>query len=277
MKRLMSAVLALSFAACGGKNEANNDGKTAEQSTPDPNALTEDEQLLVDLLIKISNDFYEPSAVRVIDLGDYRLYDASEYSGMGYGSYYGIKVKLQGENKVGGTLNHPYLIRVKVVGAEEAKRAAAEKKFDSSRYWKENWDKCEPNNYPKSDYKTFEEYREHMIQFYLKDYFYEDEASARTAAEEYVDTYEKSTWDNCAEGKWPRSSYSSWEAYRKYEVDQKMDSYFYPFPNSDGPDRSGCYKELSDRDTISVSAESTFNVSKINKALKAYWDERLGN
>lgn len=90
---LVTLVLCLSICACGTQSPS-----AIEQ-------LTEKEHGLFEALIKLTTeDFYEPSAVRVLELGDFR--EKTSYD-LGPDT---VVVRLQGENRVGGTLNHYYLV-----------------------------------------------------------------------------------------------------------------------------------------------------------------------
>ncbi|MBE6559886.1 MAG: hypothetical protein E7662_02070 [Ruminococcaceae bacterium] len=89
---------------------------TTVRETTAIEALNEEEQLLFDALIKMTTaDFYEPSKIRVLEIGDYS--DNSKYAkdDILYGPST-VVVRLQGENRVGGTLNHYY--KVCIIGAE---------------------------------------------------------------------------------------------------------------------------------------------------------------
>ena len=111
---LLVFVLCLSLCACGSSHTA----ETA--ATPIPTEpLTAREQLtdleakLFHLLIDITKDsFYEPSAVRVLEVCDYRE-GTTKTDPEVYDAQYGpdtVVVRLQGENRVGGTANHYYMI-----------------------------------------------------------------------------------------------------------------------------------------------------------------------
>ncbi len=96
--------------------EIANPQSTTTVETTAIEALTEEEQLLFDALIKMTTaDFYEPSKIRVLEIGDYS--DNSKYAkdDILYGPST-VVVRLQGENRVGGTLNHYY--KVCIIGAE---------------------------------------------------------------------------------------------------------------------------------------------------------------
>ena len=121
---LLALVLCLSLCACGG---GNNTVETTVPTEP-PTAreqLTELEEKLFNNLIAITKDsFYEPSAVRVLEVCDYyegtTRTDPDEYD-YSYGPDR-VVVRLQGENRVGGTVNHYYLICL--TGAENTSEYA---------------------------------------------------------------------------------------------------------------------------------------------------------
>lgn len=76
--------------------------------------LNEYEQLLVDALIKVSTDyFYEPSAVRVLEIDAFEK--IGYYHAVLDSEFYpwNVFLRIQGENRVGGTLNHYYLLCIK--------------------------------------------------------------------------------------------------------------------------------------------------------------------
>jgi len=85
-------------------NSAGLEATTTKESAID--ALSEVERKLFDALIKM--DFYEPSAIRIMEVGEYHNY--TKYKGEPLYGTDTVVVKLQGENRVGGTLNHYYLV-----------------------------------------------------------------------------------------------------------------------------------------------------------------------
>ncbi len=73
--------------------------------------LTSNEKGLFDAIIKMTKDtFYEPSAVRLLEVGDYKQNGQAGSLNLGNSV---VVIKLQGENRVGGTLNHYYCVVIK--------------------------------------------------------------------------------------------------------------------------------------------------------------------
>lgn len=118
MKKVISLilvfVLCLPLCACGG-------GSDVPETTTKPltarEQLTDFEAKLFNILIDMTKEsFYEPSAVRVIEVCDYEERTKYENDPDSYDLLFGpdtIVVRLQGENKAGGTINHFYLICLK--------------------------------------------------------------------------------------------------------------------------------------------------------------------
>ncbi len=114
---LLALVMCLSLVACGGKadSEANAEQNATPQSAIEQ--LTENERNLFDALVKMAtDDFYNPPSVRVLEIGDLneKVKWGEEYPGL-YGPDT-VVVRLQADNRAGGTLNHYY--RVCIVAAE---------------------------------------------------------------------------------------------------------------------------------------------------------------
>ena len=102
MKRIISVLLIMivlvSISACGTSKE-----EPVEEELSAIEQLSEKENLIFEALKKVTVDsFYEPSAVKVLEVGDWK--DAFGPSS--------VIARLQGENKVGGTVNHYYKICV---------------------------------------------------------------------------------------------------------------------------------------------------------------------
>lgn len=247
------------------------------------------EEQIIESLKVISNNFYEPGAVRLLDIGDSKskLYDAKKFTGMGEGYFYGVVLKLQGENKIGGTLSHYYLLRIETVTGSAAAIDAALEFDKTSSYTKSNyekWTECSPNEYPKTTYKTYEEYRNYKINFNLENYYFSSKAEAlEKATNEFEKIHSKEKWDKCPPDEYPKTSFSSFTEYRNWCIEEYyLDQYRYPFskpytPLESTPDSRGLYCELTNLSSISNSEEDTYNIANINKSLKNYWDKRLGN
>lgn len=127
MKKMISLflvfVLCLSLCACGKNGGATEAPETEPMETLSAREqLTEVEQRLYEALIRMTTaDFYEPSAVRVLEIGDYNENTAMDETSFLYGPDT-VVVRLQGENGEGGTLNHYYLVCIK--GAENMTETA---------------------------------------------------------------------------------------------------------------------------------------------------------
>ena len=116
---IVALILCLSLCACGGENNAPETTTTTQPITITLSAreqLTDLEEKLFNNLIAITKEsFYEPAAVRVLEVCDYKersKYETPEFDDLLYGPDT-IVVRLQGENRVDGTLNHYYLICLK--------------------------------------------------------------------------------------------------------------------------------------------------------------------
>ena len=130
MKKALSLILALvlclSLCACGENSSANNDSSSVSENSTAPlsarDQLTDLESRLFDALVKmVTDDFYEPSAVRVLEIGDFEERTKWDETSLIFGPDT-VVVRLQGENRVGGTLNHYY--RVCVTAAENMTEVA---------------------------------------------------------------------------------------------------------------------------------------------------------
>lgn len=107
---LMVVILGLSLCACGKP-------KTAKEM------LTEQELALYNYVLNItSEEFFAPSAAKILAIGDYDDSGAKYETDPNYKSLWSsttIVVKIQGENKVGGTINNCYLIALNEVHNKE--------------------------------------------------------------------------------------------------------------------------------------------------------------
>lgn len=218
MKKITAVLLAiitiLCFASCA-----------AEKPKTPVDDLSEDELLLFDALKIITQDFYEPGAVRLLEVGEHKTFEKYSYgiwgsSPFGNGEFHSVVVRLQGENRVGGTLNHYYIVRLDTLpgyivdNVEQAIQNAVETDCV------EKWDNRSNTEYPHTSYLTRAEYKE-----FLTDHYYAE----------------------------------------KFCTPEEAENQF-----------GKCF-ELDDDYAISDDAEDIYNIAKINKALKYYWDGRLGN
>ena len=112
---ILALVLCISLCACGGGSDVPPETTTKPLTAREQ--LTDFEAKFFKILIDMTKEsFYEPSAVRVLEVCDYNENTKYENDTSYYDSMYGpdtIVVRLQGENKAGGTLNHFYLICLK--------------------------------------------------------------------------------------------------------------------------------------------------------------------
>lgn len=210
--------------------------------------LTESELILFDALKIMTKDFFEPGEVKLLEVGDYGVsnenpfeidylaeefdeeYDWDAYiayeqfldevhDDLGYGEFKYITVRIQGENRVGGTLNHYYRIRLDTLPESIVDNPAqfAEEEFSKYHNKQEDWDNDE---YNRRWHDSWEEYKSYTINLLYKDAYCDQEYAT---------------------------------------------------------EHMGKYSELESYFSIETSAEDTYNIAKINRALKYYWDERLGN
>ena len=90
---LLSFILMLGLFACGNDDTGNVDSE-----------MSSAEKLVFDALVIALNDFNNPSKVRVLEAGKIFEIPADGINGLG------IVLRLQGENKLGGTLNKEYFL-----------------------------------------------------------------------------------------------------------------------------------------------------------------------
>lgn len=203
-------IIFLSLVACSDNSQ---NPKTAIEE------LNEDEKVLFEALKVMSNDFFEPGEVTLLEVGDY---GGSIYSGLsnpcGRGEHHSVTVRLQGENRVGGTLSDYYTVRLDTLPESIVDNVGTAIRKEAENDCKEHWDDCTSWEYPRSDFSSRTEYKS-----FLEDVYYADDFCTEEEANKLIGKY------------------------------------------------------INDKDdTIEVSAEEKYNIAKINKALKYYWNERLG-
>ena len=129
IKKFLIAALLLTMivpvSGCGSSGKSTIEQSVEATTQKSENELTEREQRLLNALINMTKeDFYEPSKVRILEIPvydgdgvfkhdpdpsrDYYASSNNENSFRNENEY--AVVRLQGENKVGGTLNHYYVI-----------------------------------------------------------------------------------------------------------------------------------------------------------------------
>lgn len=208
-KFIVIMVVVFSFAlliSCNeGENTTKNPTEEVKRELTPIEQLTEEEKILFDALIKASETFYEPSAIKLLSVGDRevergkRIY-SNEY--LGPGRYQCVVVRLQGENKIGGTLSHYYKMRVETLEDSILLESEISKKIYelAEEDCKKNWDNCEPNEFPKSSdsFDSRQDYKEFLI-----DVYYKNDFCTQEDAEEYfsahVELYDSYTIDNDCE------------------------------------------------------------------------------
>lgn len=141
MAILLTLAICLGLAACGEEPVATTE--PTEPPTAREQLSAEEERLFSVLITITTEDFYEPSTVRVLEVYDYddRTYweeyedSNDEVKRSSYEHNYGpecVTVRLQAENRVGGTVNHYY--RVCMTGAENTSDFAKEQLQDCWLY-----------------------------------------------------------------------------------------------------------------------------------------------
>ncbi len=261
----LTMILLFGCIACGSKKDETQGSK-----------LSEEEQQLVEILKIISKDFNAPGEVRLLEIGDAGTYMSYLLPDMGTGEFEGVVVRLQGQTKAGGISSGVYLIRLDPVKTNSAWEAA-EKEFDDRMdYWVEQWNEKPDDDWSRKQYKTFDAYRANMIEFYYDNYVFASEIEALTAAVSSFD-FTQEEWNATSADDYPRSYFDSYDAYKTWYIySYKLPDYLYPYPDKYDVKEVYLYREIEDG-TVKNSAEDVYDISEINKALKSYWDERLGN
>ena len=227
----MLIIFSCTYMLSSCENADNRDGtKNGEVEETPIGLLTDKEKILFEALIKMSKDFFEPSEIKILEIGDYSTIVSSQHMdfdtymnfnnivGKGESNY--IVVKLQGENRVGGTLSHYYAVRLDTVKSFIVDNPQQKIEEVAEETCKTTWDECSDDEYPKTSFNTRQQYKRFLTNdYYANQYCTEEEATQGF----------------------------------------------------------GKYIELKDSTTIKKNCEDIFNIAKINKALKYYWDERLGN
>ena len=101
---ILTLALTVSLAACGGGSESDSSGNNGNASAPAPQTaydkLNQMEKDFMNALIEATDDFYNPSSVRLVEVYDARYLSTN---GKLWATF-----KLQGTNKIGGTITGRY-------------------------------------------------------------------------------------------------------------------------------------------------------------------------
>lgn len=104
MKKIICLLLIVIFTfALSSCTNNNNDGISNDQPVVSPSAyesLSDLEKQLFDAFIKCVDEFYNPSAVRFLQVSSCSILDNNVFA----------HIKIQGTNKLGGTLNKWYTL-----------------------------------------------------------------------------------------------------------------------------------------------------------------------
>ncbi len=118
MKRIVSIVLVMGMifvlTACGTNNQSNNnqeskkDTATVEEKKGNPiDELNEDEKRVYDTILAHKDEWVSPSSVKVMEVKDYCYKPDADPSKELNSDL--IVAKIEGENKVGGTITQWYI------------------------------------------------------------------------------------------------------------------------------------------------------------------------
>ena len=134
MKKIFSLILALvlclSLCACGSDQSQTSDANLTAREQ-----LSAKEEALFSAIISfVSNDFNAPAEVRLLEVGDYEENSAGNGENPDWADF--VVVRLQGENKLGGTLNNHYLV---CVNDTKCWNKADNKPMEFTTAWSDNW------------------------------------------------------------------------------------------------------------------------------------------
>lgn len=99
------------------------------------NTLNELEWLLYDNLIKISDDFYNPASIKLLDVVAYSMGSEAAEEGSELQCSDIVLVRLQGENRTGGKISNYYVICLKEneMGKTLSDYAALKRTYDPAK------------------------------------------------------------------------------------------------------------------------------------------------
>lgn len=245
---LLTIALVFSITSCGSKDKLNAE-----------------EELLFDALLVASDSFFNPSEMRILGIGD------SQYIESKAGAYQCVKVRIQGENKAGGVTSDYYLLYLHLIEGKALATHIAE------TLTLKEWNDCEDSEYPKKSYSSYDDYKEYKVNDYLKNNFFHSIAERSRAAEARA----KDAWYNSASNEYPHTFYKTYDEYLNFLYGYYEDFYYvvkdYDKEISPTKDMNFGKCLILEESYITSSEENIYDISKINKALHDYWDERLGN
>lgn len=105
MKKTLSLILVLvmCLSLCACSNESSQEELTAREQ------LSEKEEALFTAIISfVPEYFYAPADVKLLEVGDYEENSSGETENANWADF--VVVRLQGQNRLGGTLNNHYLV-----------------------------------------------------------------------------------------------------------------------------------------------------------------------
>lgn len=130
---LLAFVMCFSLCACGNDNSQENITENEELTAREK--LTEKEEALFSALISfVAEDFNAPSEVRLLEVGDYEENSTGDSENSDWADF--VVVRLQGQNKLGGTLNNHYLV---CVNDTKCWNKADNKPMEFTTAWSDNW------------------------------------------------------------------------------------------------------------------------------------------
>ena len=127
---LLALLLCLSLCACGSDQSQTSDANLTAREQ-----LSAKEEALFSAIISfVSNDFNAPAEVRLLEVGDYEENSAGNGENPDWADF--VVVRLQGEHKLGGTLNNHYLV---CVNDTKCWNKADNKPMEFTTAWSDNW------------------------------------------------------------------------------------------------------------------------------------------
>ena len=260
MKKIISLLVLLSVILVVVSCNSSSDSISTSSSDSE---LTPEEQLLFDALLVASNSFVNPSEMRILGVGDSRNM-ISNTQGIGTQGYQCLKVRLKGAHESGNIANDYYLLYLHRLEG----RLLATQIIESKAL--KDWN-CTPSEYPKADFSTYDAYKEFLTELYFESRIFQSEAEKAEAIERDA----RQDWDSTSSNEYPHSNYTTFDEYLEF-FSSSFEDLYYVVENCDKeipPSKDQNFgKLITNAGTcIVISAEGTYDISKINKALDEYW------